>query len=88
MKRISVNLTPEQAAGLKERSALTGILQSELIRRAIDAALNSDEEKVRAARIAHNFGRGNQFAGEPGHEECCPSANRQPVLFAPKQETR
>lgn len=37
MKRISVNLSEEQAIELKERARVTGVLQSEIIRRAIDA---------------------------------------------------
>ena len=35
MKRICVNLTEEQAAGLKERAKVSGVLQSEIIRRAL-----------------------------------------------------
>jgi hypothetical protein len=35
MKRICVNVTDEQAAALKERAEVTGVLQSEIIRRAI-----------------------------------------------------
>lgn len=35
MKRICVNVTEEQAARLKERAELTGVLQSEIIRRAV-----------------------------------------------------
>lgn len=49
MKRISVNLTPAQDAALKKRAADTGVLQSEQIRRAIDAALATSENVQRPA---------------------------------------
>jgi ribbon-helix-helix CopG family protein len=37
--RISITIAPEQAAGLKKKAAATGVLQSELIRRAIARSL-------------------------------------------------
>ena len=50
MKRVCVTLTPEQAATLQKRAADTGVLQSEQIRRAIDAALVTPENEQRPAR--------------------------------------
>ena len=35
MKQITFNISDEQAAALKERAKVTGVLQSEIIRRAI-----------------------------------------------------
>ncbi|MGA2338023.1 MAG: ribbon-helix-helix protein, CopG family [Terriglobales bacterium] len=46
MKRISINLSEEQAAGLKARAAATGVLQSEQIRRAIDGSLAKPTPRV------------------------------------------
>jgi hypothetical protein len=47
MQRISVNLTQEQVAALKERAAATGVPQSEQIRRAINLAVFADAQGVR-----------------------------------------
>jgi len=52
MKRISINLSEEQAAGLKARAAATGVLQSEQIRRYINLGLFVDQQKQRPARPA------------------------------------
>ena len=49
MKRIYVNVTEQQAAALKERATLTGVLQSEQIRRALNLALFADAESNRQA---------------------------------------
>jgi hypothetical protein len=46
-KRICVNLTPEQAAALKERAVTTGVPQSEQIRRAINLSLFADAQGTR-----------------------------------------
>lgn len=47
MKRISVNLTPEQVTALKERAVATGVPQSEQIRRAINLAVFADAQGPR-----------------------------------------
>lgn len=52
MQRICVNVTPEVAAALKKRASETGVLQSEHIRRAIDASLVTPENGQRPARPA------------------------------------
>jgi hypothetical protein len=49
MKRISVNLTPEQAAGLKARARETGVPQSEQIRRAIASSFSGPAGDFTAA---------------------------------------
>ncbi|HWY20029.1 MAG TPA: ribbon-helix-helix domain-containing protein [Candidatus Acidoferrum sp.] len=46
-KRVCVNLTPEQAAALKERAVTTGVPQSEQIRRAINLSLFADAQGTR-----------------------------------------
>ena len=47
--RVCVNLEPEEAAALKERAAVTGVPQSEQIRRAIRLALFADEQVTKKA---------------------------------------
>ena len=46
MIRITLNVTPEQSAGLKSRADQTGVLQSEQIRRAIDGSLAKPTPRV------------------------------------------
>lgn len=79
MKRICVNVTDEQAARLKASEEEFGVPQSVQVRKALD--LLADE-----CRRAYAFGRGNQFAGDPAHVECCKSMEniKQPVLVATK----
>jgi hypothetical protein len=50
MRRITLNLKPEQADALQKRAADTGVLVSEQIRRAIDASLTP--RRPRAAQPA------------------------------------
>jgi hypothetical protein len=52
MIRITLNVTPEQSAGLKSRADQTGVLQSEQIRRYINLGLFVDQQKQRPARPA------------------------------------
>jgi hypothetical protein len=47
MKRISVNVTPEQAARLQVQAALTGVPRNEQIRRAINLALFANAQGAR-----------------------------------------
>jgi hypothetical protein len=47
MKRISVNVTPEQAAALKERTIRDGVPANEQIRRAINLLFFADAQGAR-----------------------------------------
>jgi|HubBroStandDraft_2_1064218.scaffolds.fasta_scaffold879751_2 hypothetical protein len=47
MKRISVNVTPEQAAALKERTIRDGVPANVQIRRAINLLLFADAQGAR-----------------------------------------
>jgi hypothetical protein len=55
MVRLCVNLQPEQAARLKARATESGILQSEIVRRAIDAVLGSENGPPLPAFLANEF---------------------------------
>jgi hypothetical protein len=53
MKRVTVNLTDDQAAALKERAETVGIPQAEQIRQAIDLDLGLGKRHLpRAERFA------------------------------------
>jgi len=71
MKRIYVNLTDEQAAALKERAKVTGLLQAEIIRRAI--ADLAPLELVQSVRKA-----------DADRAEFIIKYAKQPVLITPK----
>ena len=47
MKRLSVTLTPELEAGLKEQAARTGCPEAEFVRRAVREALFGDQQAER-----------------------------------------
>jgi hypothetical protein len=76
MKRVYVKMPDEQAAALKERAKVTGLLQAEIIRRAIASVL--------AQPTPLAFAPENQQRLEL-YEKTRTAA---PVLFALKQETR
>jgi hypothetical protein len=86
MIRICVNVKDEVAERLKKRATLTGVVLSEQVRRAIEADFEAEDER----RSKYAFGRGNQFAANPEHSECClsadPSKKQAAVLVANKDE--
>jgi hypothetical protein len=52
MRQITVNLRDDQVTALQKRAAETGVLQSEIIRRALDVALSSETVRPAAPRSA------------------------------------
>ena len=50
MKRLSVTLTPDIDAGLKEQAARTGCPEAEFVRRAVREALFGDQQSAREAK--------------------------------------
>jgi hypothetical protein len=86
MKRICVNVTNELDAALKERAKATGVLQSEIIRRAIaeTLALDGFVAKNRAVTIAMLEREPEQAVHFPGFLPAQKASAKTVLLVTPK----